>query len=320
MPGSMEQVLEKKVGNRRVGRSPLPDIDLIGENFGIVLEDHLRPLLKTIVGAFVMDCEITKLVDVVEDIPVPAMLGLVALENSENSALINVSSDLVYHIVDMRMGGDAANAPTPTTRSFTGIDVQLCMDLFDAILMSFSKAIEDSLGVPLKEKLTVSGSKQDINTIRIAPKSADVLLLKVALDIGEAARGGDFNLIVPLAVLDIFKASTNRSEEVIEFSPNDLWRQQMRKSAAVSKVELHSVLHTAKMSLIDVKDLAVGQVIALPQNSLREANLVMALGCKEQSIVGSGRIGAYNENKVIKLVDPPSEEIKESLSKMVDED
>ena len=319
MPGSMEQVLEKKVGNRRVGRSPLPDIDLIGENFGIVLEDHLRPLLKTIVGAFVMDCEITKLADVVEDIPVPAMLGLVAMEHSENSALINVSSELVYHIVDMRMGGDSASAPQTTTRSFTGIDVQLCMDVFDAILKSFAKAIEDSLGVPLKEQLTVAGSKQDINTVRIAPKSADVLLLKVALDIGEAARGGDFDLVVPLAVLDIFKASTNQIEEVVEVSPNDLWRQQMRKSAAVSKVELHAVLHTAKMSLMEVKDLEVGQVIALPGNCLQETDLVMALGYKEQSVVGSGKIGGYNENKVIKLVEAPSDEIIESLSRMVDE-
>lgn len=320
MSEAMTQILGKKVGNRRVGRSPLPDIDLIGENFGIVLEDKLRPLLKTIVGSFVMDCEITKLSDVVDDIPVPAMLGIVGVEGTENLALINISSDLVYHVVDMRMGGDAASAPMPTTRSFTGIDVQLCLDVFQAVLDSFTKAIEDSLGVPLKENLRIIGSKQDINTVRVAPKTADVLLLKVALDIGEAARGGEFDLVVPLAILDIFKASTTGVEDLRPPSPNDLWRKQMRKSAAASRIDLQAVLHTLKLSVSQVKNLEVGDVLPLPPTCLKETELVMALGHKEQTTIGEGRVGGYNENKVLKLSAPLPEKIRQSLEAAIDLD
>jgi flagellar motor switch protein FliM len=318
MAASGSRVLEKKVGNRRVGRSPLPDIELIGENFGVVLEDRLRPLLKTIVGAFVVDCEITRLSDVVEDIPVPAMLGIVGLEESDNSALINLSSELVYHLVDMRMGGDSASAPVPTTRSFTGIDVQLCMDVFDAILASFTKAIEDSLGVPLGEKLRVIGAKQDVNTVRIAPKTADVLLLKISLDIGEAARSGEFDLIAPLAILDIFKAATTYGQEPRPPSPNDLWNKQMRRSAAVSAIELHAVIHRFRMALMEAQALSVGDVLPLPGSCLRDASLVLALGQREESVIAQGRIGGYNDTKVIKLAEPPRTEIGEALTGLVD--
>ncbi len=301
----MENVLERKLSNQAVGRSPLQEIDLIGENFGRVLEDGLRPLLKTNAGALILDCDITKLADVSENIPVPAMLGLVEIENSESMALINVSTDLVYHIVDMRMGGDPTNAPIPTTRSFTGIDVSLCMDFFQIVLDSFSKAIFESLGVPLSEKLSVAGHKQDITTVRIAAKTADVLQLTVSLDIGEAARSGDFDFIIPLAILDVFKASTQKAADTLEFIPRDLWYEQMTQSAASAQMIVHAILDKPKMSLSKVEALEVGQVIELSSDGSNSVDLMINLGQAEEFELGKARLGAFEGNKVIKMDGAP---------------
>ena len=236
-------ILARKAGARRVGRSPLPDLELIGENFGRALEDALRPILKTTIGALILESTVSKLADVSDNIPVPSMLGLIEAENADRSALINLSSELVYHVVDMRMGGDAASSPPPTTRSFTGIDAQLCLDVFEAILSAFSRAVEESLGLPLDAGFRVTGHKQDINAVRIAPKSADVMLMTVSLDIGEAARSGDFDLIMPLSILDVLRAAFLHNEAVVVAAPNDLWLTQMRQCAAAAEVPLHAVIH-----------------------------------------------------------------------------
>lgn len=296
-----ENVLEKKLSDRRVGRSPLPDLDLIGENFGRVLEDRLRPLLKTIVGALIMECQITKLSDVLESIPVPAMLGVIENDGSDRMALINLSSNLVYHIVDMRMGGDATHAPLPTTRGFTAIDAQLCMDVFDGILDGFAHALEESIGVPLDTKFRVAGHKQDVNMVRIAPKSADVLLLSVSLDIGEAARSGDFDLVLPLSILDIVRASTMRADVTHVASPNDLWLKQMRNSASDANVTLDAIVHTESMTLAEVENLAVGQVITFRKDALQKVELYQSLGRPEQALISDGRLGAFEGRKVVKL-------------------
>ena len=310
-------VLERKLSSRRVGRSPLPDLELIGENFGRVLEDNLRPILKTMVGALILDCEITKLTDVLDKIPVPSMLGVVENDNTDRLALVNLGSDLVYHIVDMRMGGDAAQAPQPTTRSFTAIDAQLCMNVFESILQSFTRAVQESLGVPLDTRFRVAGHKQDINTVRIAPKSADVMLISASLDIGEAARSGDFDLIMPLSMLDVVRAAIIQADIAETVSPNDLWMLQMRRCAAEAEVPLFAVLHRERMPLAEVKTLEVGQVLQVPRGALSQVELVQAIGTEFQSTLAAGRLGMYEGGKVLKLTEPPDPEVQSALDRLV---
>lgn len=310
-------VLERKLSSRRVGRSPLPDLELIGENFGRVLEDNLRPILKAMVGALILDCEVTKLVDVLDKIPVPSMLGLIENESTDRMALINLGSDLVYHVVDMRMGGDASQAPQPTTRSFSAIDAQLCMDVFDAILVSFSKAVEESLGVPLDTQFRIAGHKQDINTVRIAPKSADVMLISCSLDIGEAARSGDFDFIMPLSILDVLRAAMLNTNVTDLVSPNDLWLLQMRQCAAEAEVPLHGVLHRMPLPLQEVEGLEVGQVLTLPRSALTQVELTQAIGTEQEVPLAVGRLGSAEGEKVLKLTEPPSEDVQASLKKVI---
>jgi|GEM_PF-1966554 len=310
-------VLDRKLSSRRVGRSPLPDLDLIGENYGRVLEDLLRPILKTMVGALILDCEITKLSDVLERIPVPSMLGVIESDSTDRLALVNLSSDLVYHIVDMRMGGDASTSPPVTTRSFSAIDAQLCMDVFQVVLDSFSKAVQESLGVPLDVGFRVIGHKQDINTVRVAPNSADVLLLSASLDIGEAARSGDFELIVPLSILDVLRASILESEVIDHSAPNDLWLLQMRRCAAEAKVPLHGVLHRMRLPLSDLKSLEVGQFLEIPRNALTQVALTQSIGTEYEASLAIGRLGSMEGEKVVKLVEPPHKDVQDRLTRLL---
>lgn len=314
MDGS-DNVLGRMLTSRRVGRSPLPDLDLIGETFGRKLEDKLRPILKTTVGALIMDCEVTKLSDVLDRIPVPSMLGVIETDSTDRMALVNLGADLVYHIVDMRMGGDTTQAPAPTTRSFTSIDAELCLDIFDGVLASFQLAVEEGLGVPLHTKFSVLGHKQDINTVRIAPKSADVVLMNVSLDIGEAARSGDFDFIVPLSILDVLRAEILRNDGVHEVAANDLWFAEMRRCASEAPVPLHGVLHRLSLPLSQVKELEVGQFLDIPQVALSQVEMVQALGRKEEATLATARLGRFENERVVRIIDPPDVSIRDNLTR-----
>ena len=313
-------VLQRMLSGRRVGRSPLPDLDLIGENFGRQMEDALRPILKTTVGALILDCQVTKLADVLDRIPVPSMLGVIEAEGADRMALVNLGSDLVYHVVDMRMGGDATVAPATTTRSFSAIDTQLCRDVLDAVLASFSRAVEESLGVPLDTVFRVAGQKQDISTVRIAPASADVMLITASLDIGEAARSGEFDLIVPLSILDVLRAAILEAETLEPAAPNDLWVSQMRRCAAEAEVPLHGILHRLTLPLSAVEQLQEGQVIPIPCNALTQVEMVQSLGTRYQATLAHGRLGMFEGEKVIKLLDEPPAALQDSIARLIDAD
>ncbi|MEL6678891.1 MAG: hypothetical protein AAFQ51_09305, partial [Pseudomonadota bacterium] len=204
-----ESVLTKKLSARRVGRSPIPQLPEIAADFAGKVEELLRKFLKTTTGAMVLGSEVRKLSRVMEDIPVPAMLGVIDVEGVEHQALLNINSDLVYHIVDLRMGGDPANAPAPTARSFTAIDCALCEGFVEQVMRAFTVAMENALGAPVAHSLRLSHIEQNVTQVRLASSNADVLVITLNLDIGEAARMGDCELVIPLSVLDTFRAEAS---------------------------------------------------------------------------------------------------------------
>jgi len=302
-----ENVIAKKLGVAKNSRSPIPSIEEIGDNFARLLEGSLAPALKTTTSALVMECEVTKLAPVLEGIPAPAMLGVVGVQDAENQALINISSDLVFHIVDLRMGGNSNVSPMPTARSFTGIDVVLCVDIFNQLLSSFSDAVSETLDTEVENKMQLVDFKQNVSMVRIAPENAEVLLLTVSLDVGPAARNGDIDVIVPLSVLDVIRAATESAPATKNTrSPNDIWKNHMRKAAEEALVPVAVLLDRQMMRMQELEKMQPGDIIELPSTAQTRAEVVVFPGEAIETTYSTGHIGAYEGKKVVKINSDPN--------------
>lgn len=314
-----DSVLLKKISRRRVGRSPLAGLDDITAHLGAKLEERLRRLLKTMTGAMVMECEVRKLSRVLEDIPVPAMLGIVAVEGLETFALVNVSSDLVYHVVDLRMGGDAAEAPAPTARSFTAIDAALSEGFVETVIECLHMAFNYGMGVPLPPMMSLNHIEQNITQVRLAPENADVLVISFALDIGEAARQGGFDLVLPLSVLDAFRSAARRIEAPEqEAIARSFWRSHMTEAAHHARIDVTGVLHRLSLTLDEVESLRPGDVLTIPELALKSTEIRLG-GEADRLAFAQSEIGQFSGHTMLKLTTPPDPRITESLLKALDE-
>lgn len=314
MEETAENVLLKKLGTTKTSRSPIPMIEELGDNFARLLEGALNPVVKTTTSALVMSCEVTKLAEVLEGIPAPAMLGVVGIEEAENMALINIGSDLVYHIVDLRMGGNAGASPMPTVRSFTGIDVVLCVDVFNTLLESFGEAISETLDAPKLAKMKLVDFKQNVSMVRIAPENAEVLLLTVSLDVGPMARNGDVDMIVPLSVLDVIRAATENAPSPKQAkSRNDIWKSHMQAAAANAIAPTIVLLDRQMMSVTELEALKPGDLLELPSSAQTKAQIVVFPGTTTEMTIADGHVGAYERRKVVKFNKDPDEAIRNYL-------
>ncbi|MEL6476602.1 MAG: hypothetical protein AAFR17_04680 [Pseudomonadota bacterium] len=311
-------VLIKKVEKARVSRSPITQLDLIGDAFVRELDDRLRVLINTITSTMVIDCEVRKLSSVLEEIPVPAMLALINVERSKNKALINISNDLLFHIVDLRLGGDPSAVPIPTARSITEIDCGLCADFINCMLTSFTEALVTALEAPSQTKLSLATFEEHATLLAIAPDNADVLVLNASLDMGEAARSGDFELIIPLSVLDIFKSSAKKFEpRASTAAASDLWQRHMSEVAASTKARLYSVMHRMPMQVSDLQALKPGQMLEIP-GSCRHGISLCIDSTDPNDTLAIGQLGALSGKKAVKLIDPPSEAFQARLRRMIE--
>ncbi|MFT4792515.1 MAG: flagellar motor switch protein FliM [Paracoccaceae bacterium] len=313
-----QNVLARKISGARVGRAPIPRIEEIGEHFAMIVDEKLRPLLRTIVGAIVIDCEVRKLSRVLEDIQVPAMIAVLNVKGSKNQALINVSTDLIFHIVDLRMGGDPAQAPMPTMRSITQVDCALCSDFINAVLAAFDASMRLNLGTALNSTMKLNHFEQHVTMVRIAPEHSDVLVLRLSLDVGEAARSGNFDLVLPLSVLDAYQAGIDPNSVAAEAEQQtDIWTARMSQAARQAPARLRAIMHRADMSVADLAALQPGALIPLPAGSRGRIELSFEGGDSDRPFA-IGRLGAFEGRKAVKLIESPDPELLDSIRRLTD--
>ena len=314
----MSSALARKVSTVSVSRSPIPDIEFLGNRFVRGLEESIRPEVKASIAGMILEAEVTKLSTVTEGIAVPAMLGVLELPGAGNQVLVNVSADLAYHVIDLMMGGDAGSCPQPTTRSFTAIDCSLCESVLLAAAASFTEAIETSLDGPLDVGFKLADIKQNVTDVNIAPQNADILYINASLDIGDAARGGDVDILVPLSVLDLLCASVKTDSDDL-VSVNDVWKKRMRRAVEEAEIPLTAVLHREGMTPSFLRELEVGMVLPVPAAAPSELKLLMDAGTKKEQLVGTAQLGAFDGKKVVKLNEAPDLVFTEHLKGAIKE-
>jgi flagellar motor switch protein FliM len=314
LPMPLENVLTRKLREGGVARSPLPETELLGATFARMVEDRLRPVLKTVLAAQVTACRVTKLREALQGIGVPAMLGLIEIEEADTPGLLNIDADLAYHLIDVTLGGDPASAPQPSARSFTGIDMAITRIHLEALLGGLGEAVSVCFGRPLKRAIRLRDQRQNISQFRLAPDYIDILMLSLELEIGEAARRGRFDLILPLSTLDVIRAAIrDKDAEAARDRPNDLWKVLMRRAAASAPVAVDAVLHRRRMTLAQLHALAPGQVLEIPESAPDEVEITIAQPGGKTATVALGRLGAYAGNKVVKLATPPDRRLVEHV-------
>jgi len=313
----MENVLSRKLSSKGVGRSPISDTEKLGDLFVRLAEKNIGKILRVAVSGMVLESEVTRLSTVAEGIPVPALLGVLDLEGAETSTLINLSADVVYHIVDLLMGGDPDTCPTPTTRSFTAVDYALLDDILQVIGDSFGQALSEMLGGAMKANFELVDIQQNITNVTIAADNADVLLINTALDIGDAARGGDVDIVVPLSVLDIVRSSIEKKTKKGDGSVRDIWRERMKRAASEADIPLNAVLHKGNYKAQFLEELKVGQIIPISSKAPQNVAIVTDAKGAPSNDVATARLGAFEGKKVLKLTTSPNADLLTYLTRVM---
>ncbi len=303
MADAEANIISRKINGLTVGRSPISRINLIGENFTEILDERLRRYLGCLTSSIILECEVKRLSQVLEDLPVPAMIAVVDVEGCDGKAMVNLGADLVFHIVDLKMDGDPDASPSPAGRGVTAIDIAICRGFIDILLGGLGQAIQTRLESSSTPALRVGGFAQQAAAARIAPEKADALILNVSLDIGDAARNGAFDVVLPLSVLDHFiSGAAPRHRAPGRLQQNDRWSRHMARAAAQSAMRLTSVLHRYPISVEDLQSLEPGDVLPLPDGAPLDIAICLP---GDGGLIARGRLGAFEGQKALKLVAAP---------------
>ncbi|MEL6978875.1 MAG: hypothetical protein AAGM38_09375 [Pseudomonadota bacterium] len=280
------------------------------------VEKKARAYLGTIVEGMILEIETKSFSEVLDGMSMPAMIGIVEVEGVDRAAFVNLDMDLVFHVVDLRMGGSPSELPEFAARRPTGIDNAMCAPLVDMIAEGFSRGLNAAFGVDEEIPMRCTNFEHMPMSANIAPERSDVLSVKVSLDIGEAARSGDFEFVLPFSALDLMATRLKKSSSHTSNS-RDAWAAHMLDVVLETPLDIQPVLHSAIYSVADVSDLEVGGMIILDEDAQHNVQVQVDLPDEPLLVLGSARLGSLKRNKALKMLSEPDPEFFEPLRSMV---
>lgn len=317
MDSESNNVVSKKIESARKVNTPIPRLnDVLGE-LTRKIEKSARNYLGTVVEAMILEVETKKFSDVLDAITMPAMIGIVEVDGVDRASLVNMDLDLVYHVVDLRMGGLPSELPEFAARRPTAIDTSMCIPMVDLALEGFSEGLSAVMGAEDMVPMSCNHFEHVPMLANIAPESADVLCVQVSLDIGEAARSGNFEMVVPFSTIDMILARLKTSETVASDSARNAWGAHMREVVLETEVDLTPVLHSAYFSVAELSRFEIGQVIELQDNAHR--SMTVNLEVADEAIpLAKARLGAFKGAKALKLSTDPDQAFLAPLKRHIE--
>jgi len=192
-------------------------------------------------------------------LPDVLMTAVIDIETINGTILVDMSNSLTYTLVERMLGGSTDSTIIPD-RDFTEIEVALMERVFKKISVFIQESLVNTPNSVVSFK-QIETSTRFIKAIRIE-EVVEVIVYNVS--IGDIK--GTITACIPFTYIDTMIAGLgNNTEKHDNNIASEAGRNEMLSELSDSFVDVCGIIGTAKLSLQDVMNLQLGDVIKLEQ-------------------------------------------------------
>lgn len=260
----------------RIVRGRLPTLEIINERFARLLRIGLFNFLRRTSEVSVGSVRISKYSDFIRNLVVPTNLNLVQIKPFRGTALMIFDPNLVFLLVDNLFGGDGRFHTRVEGRDFTQTEQRIIKRLLDIVTETYMKSWEPVY------RIECEYVRSEMNTqfANIATPNEVVVSTTFSIELGDV--GGDLHLCMPYAMIEPIRDILSSSLQGEVLGVDRRWVRLMTQQIQSAEVELVTDLAKARMTLNDVLNMKVGDVIPLSLSETVEAKVdnVPVMECK----------------------------------------
>ena len=271
----------------------LPMLEVVYDRLIRMMSTSLRNFTSDNVEVSLDTITSTRFGDYIDQIPMPALVGVFKAEEWGNSGLITIESSLIYAIIDVLLGGRRGTAAMRVEgRPYTTIERSLVERLITVILNDMCQAFNPISTVVFNfERLESNPSFATI----ARPTNASVLT-KLKVDMDE--RGGMIEILLPYATLEPVRDDLLQSFMGEKFGNDSVWETHLAKEVWITDMQMRAILDRLSFSLKEVLSWEVGSKIDLHAKPDSSIELV----CGEKKLF-AGQMGQKDGNIAVQITD-----------------
>jgi flagellar motor switch protein FliM len=259
----------------RIVRGRMPTLELINERFARLLRISLYSFLRRSPEISVGPVRVIKYSDFTRNLPVPTNLNLVHAKPLRGTALFVFDPNLVFQIIDCLFGGNGKIHTRVEGRDFTATELRIIQNVLRLVFADLEKSWQ-----PV-HPLTFEYVRSEMNTqfANIATPTEVVVVCTFAIDLGSG--GGEFNVCMPYAMLEPLRDVIYSGMQADRGESDTRWVTMLTRQIQDAEVDLVANLGTATVTLRDLMQLEVGDVIGLdiPESVVADVDGIPVLDC-----------------------------------------
>jgi len=282
----------------RVSKDQLKGLQSLFEAFARELGILLPPFLRTVVRVDLVSIDQLSFDEFILSVARPPSMSIIDVSPLEGRAVIELSPNMVFPIVDRVLGGKGAALSTP--RELTEIEDRIVYRIVLMILDTWKRAWEHLV----EFKMSVVSQESDPLIVQIVAGSEMIVLVGYEVYIGESV--GSMNMCIPLVELNpILEQLSSQAHYQRQLAPEVLERSHRHIESVVrrSKVDVEPILGQCKIMLSDLARLQPGDVI--PLDTAAAEPIPVRIGGVTRFLAKPGRRGEQSSVQLSSVVRDP---------------
>lgn len=259
----------------RIVRGRMPTLELINERFARLLRISLYGYLRRSPEIAVGPVRVIKYSDFTRNLPVPTNLNLVHAKPLRGTSLFVLDPNLVFQIIDCLFGGSGKIHTRVEGRDFTATELRIIQNILKLSFADYEKSWQSVH--PLKFEYV----RSEMNTqfANIATPTEVVVVSTFTIDLGSG--GGEFNICMPYAMLEPLRDVIYSGMQADRSESDARWVTMLKRQIQDAEVALVANLGTATVTLRDLMQLEVGDVVGLdmPASIVADIDGIPVLDC-----------------------------------------
>jgi flagellar motor switch protein FliM len=275
----------------RTIKGKMPTLEMINEKFCRNVRNPLFGLLRKTVDVVPDGIETMQYGDFLQNLQVPASLNVFQLNPLRGYALLSISSDLAFVLVDHYFGGDCRFHVRIEGRDFTNVEQTVIKRVVDIIFKEMDNVWRAVY--PVEHKF--ARSEMNPQFVNIVAPSELVVVYSFKMEVESSTES--FSFCVPYSILEPIKDKLYGVHQGEIDAIDKTWSENLRSQINYVPLTISVEIGSAEISVSDVLNLKVGDVIQL-NDKVKDPVRVFVEGKGKYW----GRAGVADNNYALQIV------------------
>ena len=241
----------------RIVRGRMPTLEIINERFARLLRIGLFNFLRRSAEVSVGTVRVSKYSEFIRNLVVPTNLNLVHMKPLRGTSLIVLDPGLVFLLVDNLFGGDGRFHTRVEGRDFTQTEQRIIHRILEIIFETYAKSWEPVYPIEFE----YIRSEMNTQFANIATPNEVVVSTTFTVELGPVS--GEMHFCMPYSMIEPIRDLLTSSLQGETLEVDKRWVRLMTQQIQIAEVEIVADLGTTKVTLEDILNMKIGDIIPL---------------------------------------------------------